>query len=195
MEQEIKIHAQPRVEPQMCDFVLEKPLENVGAYRFDSPEEAKGSFLAEELFEIDGVKNVLVVGSTITVTKDNDQPWPVIGREIGQAIRRALKSEKPLIADACKKRTDKEKQFVKKVSDIIQNRINPAIASHGGFIELLDVKDKDVFIRMAGGCQGCAASTATLKQGVEKLLKEEIPGLGQVIDTTDHAAGTNPYYS
>jgi len=195
MEQEIKINAQPRAEPDICDFILQTPVENFGAYRFDSKKEANGSALAEELFTIKGINAVMVIGSTITVTKTADQPWPVIGKDIGKAIRKAMTSGKTLIAEDCKKRTDDEKDLVKTIINIIKERINPAIASHGGFIELLDVKNKDIFIRMGGGCQGCAASAATLKQGVDQMLKSEVPDLGQIIDTTDHAAGTNPYYS
>lgn len=195
MEQKIKITAQPQADPQTCDFLVEEPIEKFGAYRFDGKQEAQGSALAEELFQLSHIASVLVIGCTISVTKAGDQPWPVIGKGIGQAIRTAIQSGKTLIADERKKRTPEEQKFIKSIQQILENRINPAIASHGGWIEVLDVKNRDLFIRMGGGCQGCAASTATLKQGVEQMLKEELPGLGKIIDTTDHAAGQNPYYS
>lgn len=195
MEQEIKISAQPQTDPQICDFVLQTPIEQFGAFRFDSKDEAKGSPLPEELFNVENISSVLIIGSTISVTKSSDIPWQNIGKDIGQAIRKAIGSGNTLIAEERKKRSDDEKKLVKTIKEIIESRINPAIASHGGYIELLDVKNRDLFIRMGGGCQGCAASTATLKQGVEQMLKEEIPDLGQIIDTTDHAAGENPYYS
>jgi len=82
-----------------------------------------------------------------------------------------------------------------KVQYILDTAINPAIAAHGGYIELIEVKDKTVYVRMGGGCAGCGAADITLKAGVEAMLKEEIPEIEEVLDTTDHAAGTNPYYS
>ena len=82
-----------------------------------------------------------------------------------------------------------------KVQDLIENSINPAVAGHGGFVELLDVKDGTVYLQMGGGCQGCGAADITLKSGIERLIKEEIPEITEVLDATDHAAGSNPYYT
>ena len=83
----------------------------------------------------------------------------------------------------------------KEIEAILESEINPAIASHGGVITLLDIKDGIVYVKMGGGCQGCASSTATLKQGVEQAIRAKVPGVVEILDTTDHAAGTNPYYS
>lgn len=85
-------------------------------------------------------------------------------------------------------------QLKEKIQELIEDMINPAVASHGGFIRLLDVKDDYVFLFMGGGCQGCGMADATLKQGIETMLKEEIPQLKGVIDQTDHADGKNPFY-
>jgi Thioredoxin-like proteins and domains len=83
---------------------------------------------------------------------------------------------------------------IKKISELLEQEINPAIASHGGTAELVDVKDNYVYLRMGGGCQGCASSAATLKAGIEMRIKEEVPEIIAVIDQTDHAAGENPYF-
>jgi Fe/S biogenesis protein NfuA len=82
-----------------------------------------------------------------------------------------------------------------KVQDLVDTSINPAIAAHGGWVELLDVKDSVVYLQMGGGCQGCGAADITLKAGIERLIKEELPEITEVLDTTDHAAGDNPYYT
>lgn len=82
-----------------------------------------------------------------------------------------------------------------KVQDLIDNMINPAVAGHGGFVELIDVQDNRVYLQMGGGCQGCGAADITLKAGIERLLREELPEIQEVLDTTDHAAGANPYYT
>ena len=82
-----------------------------------------------------------------------------------------------------------------KVQELIDTMINPAIANHGGFVELIDVQDNRVYVQMGGGCQGCGAADITLKAGIERLIKEELPEVAEVLDTTDHGAGSNPYYS
>ncbi len=81
-----------------------------------------------------------------------------------------------------------------KVKKIIDEAINPAVASHGGFVEVLDVKDNVVYLKLGGGCQGCGMVNVTLKQGIETTLKEELPQIAGVIDQTDHAGGSNPFY-
>jgi len=82
-----------------------------------------------------------------------------------------------------------------RVQEIIDSMINPAVAGHGGFVQLMEVKDNKVYIQMGGGCQGCGAADVTLKAGIERLIKEEIPEIEEVLDSTDHASGTNPYYT
>lgn len=81
-----------------------------------------------------------------------------------------------------------------RVQELIDSTINPAVAGHGGWVELVDVQDKRVYLQMGGGCQGCGAADITLKAGIERLLKEEIPEIEEVLDATDHTSGSNPYY-
>ena len=80
------------------------------------------------------------------------------------------------------------------IQQILDEQVNPQIASHGGSITLLDYRDHKAYVEMGGGCAGCGMANVTLKQGVEVALKEAIPELEEVVDTTDHDAGTNPYY-
>ena len=82
-----------------------------------------------------------------------------------------------------------------RVQELIDSMINPAVAGHGGYVELIDVQDNRVYLQMGGGCQGCGAADVTLKSGIERLIKDEIPEVAEVLDTTDHAAGSNPYYT
>lgn len=77
---------------------------------------------------------------------------------------------------------------------LLETRINPAIAAHGGYINLIDIQEDIAYVEMAGGCQGCGMADATLKQGVEVEIKKSVPSISQVLDVTDHAGGTNPYY-
>lgn len=88
----------------------------------------------------------------------------------------------------------KDNPIAGQIQALIDAEINPFVASHGGVISLLDFKDGTAFIHMGGGCQGCSSSSATLKMGVEQRLIEGIEEVEAVVDTTDHAAGKNPYY-
>ena len=80
-----------------------------------------------------------------------------------------------------------------RVREVLDSQVNPAIAAHGGMISLVDVEDTDVYVEMSGGCQGCALSMMTLRQGVERMLREAVPELTAVHDITDHDSGENPY--
>ena len=77
---------------------------------------------------------------------------------------------------------------------LIDEEINPGISSHGGSISLVGLKEDIVYVRMSGGCQGCGMATATLKQGIVATIKRALPHIKDVLDVTDHAGGTNPYY-
>ena len=82
----------------------------------------------------------------------------------------------------------------KRVHELIEEKINPGVADHGGHVTLMDVRDGKVYLQLGGGCQGCGMVDVTLKQGIEAMLRAEIPEITEVLDTTDHAAGTNPYF-
>jgi Fe/S biogenesis protein NfuA len=84
--------------------------------------------------------------------------------------------------------------MAERVQQIIDELINPGIAAHGGIVELVDFSDDTLYIRMGGGCQGCAASAATLRMGIERMIREHVPEIANIVDVTDHTAGANPYY-
>lgn len=89
-----------------------------------------------------------------------------------------------------------EGDIAQKVTQLLDGSINPALASHGGYASLVGVDDDDnVYVTMGGGCQGCAASAATLRDGIRRSIKDAIPEVADVIDATDHAAGENPFYT
>lgn len=81
------------------------------------------------------------------------------------------------------------------VRHLLAEQINPGIAAHGGHAELAGIKDDVVYVALGGGCQGCSMASVTLKQGIEQLIKQAIPRVRAVIDVTDHAGGTNPFYT
>jgi IscR-regulated protein YhgI len=85
--------------------------------------------------------------------------------------------------------------LAERVQQVIDERINPGVATHGGTINLVDVRDNVVYLRMGGGCQGCGMASVTLTQGIKEALREAVPEIVDIQDVTDHAAGADPYFS
>lgn len=85
--------------------------------------------------------------------------------------------------------------LAQRVQDVLDTMINPGVAGHGGSVSLDGVRDGVATIRFGGGCQGCGAADVTLKQGVDRMIKEQVPEIHTIHDGTDHAAGENPYYA
>ncbi len=81
-----------------------------------------------------------------------------------------------------------------KLQVLLEEEINPAVAAHGGHVQLIDVKDSVAYVQLGGGCQGCGMVDVTLRQGIETRMKEVTPELQELVDVTDHRGGTNPYY-
>ena len=89
---------------------------------------------------------------------------------------------------------DWDDPLAQQVQEVLTSQINPSVAQHGGWVTLLEVKDDVAYIELGGGCVGCGMVDVTLKQGVEVAIKETVPTITSVVDTTDHASGSNPYY-
>lgn len=194
-EQKLKIMAEPQFEPNKCQFSFEESIIEGGSFNFTSAEEAKGSPIAEALFAVQDVSQVFVSARSVMVSTQTPPDWRDVAAKIGTAIRQVVAENKPLISEELKSKIPSEDELRQRVDTVIKTEINPALASHGGFLNLLDVKHNDIYVEMGGGCQGCASSRMTLKHGIENALRKAIPYLGAVYDTTDHAAGMNPYYS
>jgi Fe/S biogenesis protein NfuA len=103
--------------------------------------------------------------------------------------------KKPEAAVAVAPSGNLEGPIVAKIQAVIEHQVNPSIASHGGFATLIAVDGDTAFITMGGGCQGCAMSKATLKQGIEVAIKQNVPEIANVYDVTDHQQGENPFYA
>ena len=175
---------------KICRFTVDRPVESDAA-TFNSKEEAAGNELAAKLLGIPGVTGVELKDNLVTATQSGQEDWRQLGKRIGTAIRSFL-NPPPDLAEGDRLPSEEVRRRVQKVLD---DQINPGVASHGGFVELIDVQDDNIFIRMGGGCQGCGAADVTLKMGVERLIREEVPQVREILDTTDHAGGSNPYYA
>lgn len=196
MNLDIRIQAEvSKEDPGSCKFSVDRVILAEGCVRYSSAEKAAASPLAARLFAIPNIIGVDIYGKTVMVRKQGADSWRVPGPLIGAAIREQLQSEQPVVnLDALRNR-EQEDHLRAEIDRILTQQINPAVASHGGAISLLDVHDGTVFLQMSGGCQGCASASVTLRQGVERTLREQLPSVSDVVDVSDHSAGTNPYYS
>jgi Fe-S cluster biogenesis protein NfuA len=176
-------------------FTVDRPVYADNSFYFGSKESAEGSPLAEKIFAISGIKSLLIAHNRITVTKEGFEEWVPVARQIGQAVRQHVVSGVPAVSDEIRARTPASEEIRRRVQDVFDRRINPAIAAHGGIVNLIDVQGNTIFIQMGGGCQGCGMADVTLKQGIEVEIRSAVPEVGEILDTTDHAAGRNPYYT
>jgi Fe-S cluster biogenesis protein NfuA len=191
---EIKITGQPTLDPSVCKFVVEHPIFPDGSVVCRNKEMAEGSPLLEALFAIDGIREILVTSNILTIAKESDESWPETGRKIGAAIREVIKSGRQLIDPGIRKKLPSEEKIRETIEKLFEDEVNPAIASHGGRVELADVDGTKVYLRLGGGCQGCSSATVTLRQGIEKAIRAVLPDVTEIHDVTDHAAGTDPYF-
>ena len=117
-----------------------------------------------------------------------------LANQVGAIIRSVLQSDEAPVPESILSSLPPVEELTQRIRELFEKQINPAIAAHGGFVELIDVKGNEVFIRMGGGCQGCGMANVTLRNGIEKTIRTSVPDVGAIMDTTDHASGRNPYY-
>jgi Fe-S cluster biogenesis protein NfuA len=194
MADEILIRGEPSPTGERCKFIVDRPvLPDESAFFGDPAAAALVSPLAAELLNLPGVASVLISEDTVSLDAEYAVDWPALG--IGHLIRKHLRAGAPIVAPSYFDDLPAESDLRWAIDDLLAREINPAVASHGGWVELIDVKKNNVYIRLGGGCQGCGAADVTLKQGIERAIRELAPSVGEILDTTDHAAGRNPYYS
>jgi NFU1 iron-sulfur cluster scaffold homolog, mitochondrial len=180
-----------------CKFTASRTVHPGGPFFFENQEEAAGSPLVVRLFQLPGVVHVLVAGNVVTVGKASSAPWAGLKASIGAVIRSQLLTgigallESPLRAGTGSRSNAKVRAAIQ---GLLDREVNRSIASHGGQISIVDVRDGRLLIAMSGGCQGCTASQVTLKNGFELMVRRIAPEIVEIVDTTDHAAGKKPFY-
>lgn len=140
----------------------------------------------DRTFEADGLR-VAVDAESVTLLEGTKVDW--IETAQGSGFRFENPNLKPIGSEPL------TGPLADRVRQVIDERINPGIAMHGGHVTLVEIRDDVVYLQMSGGCQGCGMAAVTLKQGIERMLRDEVPEISEIVDVTDHSAGANPYYS
>ena len=176
--------------PATLKFLPGQVVMDMGTADFRDPGEAAAkSPLAARLFDVDGVKGVFFGYDFVTVTKDDDLEWPHMKPAVLAAIMEHFMAGAPVMAeqhDGAAPAADEEffdagdESIVATIKELIETRVRPAVAQDGGDITFQGYRDGVVFLHMKGACAGCPSSTATLKHGIQNLLRHFIPEVEQV---------------
>lgn len=165
------------VNKKICDEILEITNQN----------QAKRSPLAEKLLGFPWAKGVFLGENFVTVTKESWVQWDMLCDPISELIQEHLEQgEKVLLPKSSQKQktsdSTKDSEDLKKIKEILEKDIQPAVAMDGGYIELVSYKDGIVYLSLQGACSGCPSSSVTLKQGIENRLKQLVPTVKEVME-------------
>ena len=189
---EIKIRGIPTASPTVCKFVVDRPIIKMGDVAYFRRDKEGKSRLPKVLFELDYLKKIGIEGDTLVLTAEENVSWPERGKEIGKIIRDFLSlGVPPIVIEAVEEQDD---EVFKEVENLIENLVNPSVGMHGGIVKLIRVMEGKAYVTMGGGCQGCSASSVTLKKGIETMIVAKVDEITEVVDITNHDAGANPYY-
>ena len=180
-------------DPDTCKFTVDRLVHPGGPWSFDRRQPTDSSPLIARLFTFEDLVHIVVAGTTVSVTKLPTASWETLRRAIGAEIRSQLQTGRPAIVEPSRTGRNDD-QIRAAIESLLEREVNPSIAAHGGKITVIDLADGVLSIAMGGGCQGCASSTATLRDGFETMARRVAPELDRIVDTTNHAAGAAPFY-
>ena len=173
--------------PQTLKYLPGRVVMKEGTAFFQNMRESADSPLAKRLFILDGVKGVFFGSDFITITKSEDLDWQLIKPAILGAIMDHFNSEEEIINKSVSnkgseslKNDEKDSDIVKQIKELLDTRVRPAVAMDGGDIIYQRFEDGIVYLHMQGACSGCPSSTATLKMGIENMLKHYVPEVVEV---------------
>ena len=191
----IQITAEPQTLPYNCLYRVDRNLYVGTLYVSDRAVAEEVVPLAAAIMDaVEGVRGVRISQSEVLVTMNTEpQDWRMVARETGATIRAFLQDGHRAVAEGAIEKLTGNDEIRLRVQKVIDDRLNPNLASHGGWVEIQASDGVDYYMTMGGGCQGCGSAAATMRQGIETSIRNEVPEAGAIHDATDHAAGLNPY--
>ncbi len=181
----IRIEETPN--PNTMKFIPENKLDFEGTKLFTISDDYENSELLKTIFSVDGVSSVLLNSEFISISKTDEEDWSVLKTILSAKIGSSLQS-KDKVFDKIEKNIGKnvaKTPIEKEIINLLETKVKPVVASHGGDITFHSFNDGIVSLELKGSCSGCPSSTATLKMGIENMLKHYIPEVKEVIELTD----------
>jgi Fe-S cluster biogenesis protein NfuA len=169
--------------PATLKFLPGRVVMEAGTIDFPTADAASRSPLARRLFDVAGVERIFFGADFVTVSKAADQDWQVLKPAILGAIMEHFTSGEPVIEEAAGEPAEaaaEDDEIVAQIKDLLDTRVRPAVAQDGGDITFEGFRDGIVYLHMQGSCSGCPSSTATLKMGIENLLRHYVPEVVEV---------------
>jgi len=170
------IQTEPTPNPSTLKFLPGTDVMPTGTADFKTAESAASSPLATRLFAIDGVAGVFLATDFISVAKSDEAEWQVIKPQVLAAIMEHFSSGQPVIeGQAADADAGEDDALVTQIKELIETRVRPAVAQDGGDITFRGFRDGIVYLHLQGACSGCPSASATLKHGIENMLKYYVP--------------------
>src|SRR4051812_24751397 len=183
VEQSMFIQTEETPNPATLKFLPGRAVVEQGSVDFASPEGAARSPLAERLFKVEGVERVFLGQDFVTITKSEQKDWAVLKPALLGVIMEHFVSGQPVLlqGDApAGEEAEEDDEIVAQIKELLETRVRPAVAQDGGDIIFQSFEDGVVYLHMQGSCSGCPSSTATLKAGIENMLRHYIPEVVEV---------------
>ena len=169
--------------PNTIKFIPENKLDYEGTKLYKVSDDYENSYLLETIFSIKGISSVLLNSEFISVSKNEEEDWTVLKTMLSAKIGSALQKKDKILAKKENKKDDSSATPVEKeIINLLETKVKPVVASHGGDITFHSFKNGVVSLELKGSCSGCPSSTATLKMGIENMLKHYIPEVEEVIE-------------
>ena len=170
------IQTEPTPNPATLKFLPGREVMGHGTADFTQPAQAARSPLATRLFAVDGVSSVFLGSDFITVGKADGAEWTVLKPQLLATIMEHFTSGQPIIVGEDQAAaSDQESEVVTQIRELIETRVRPAVAQDGGDIIFRGFEDGVVYLHLQGACSGCPSSSATLKHGIENMLRYYVP--------------------
>lgn len=169
--------------PATLKFLPGRAVAEAGSVDFATPEGAARSPLAERLFKIEGVERVFLGQDFVTITKSGQKDWAVLKPALLGVIMEHFVSGQPVLLESGAEAgaaDDEDDEIVAQIKELLETRVRPAVAQDGGDIIFQSFEDGVVYLHMQGSCSGCPSSTATLKMGIENMLRHYVPEVLEV---------------
>jgi len=168
--------------PATLKFIPGRSVLDAGTADFPNADAAKRSPLAERLFDVDGVTGVFLGADFITITKDHDKDWQLMRPAILGVIMEHFTAGRPILldSDTAEDEMVDDDPVIAQIKELLDTRVRPAVAMDGGDIIFDRFENGVVYLYMQGACSGCPSSTATLKMGIENMLRHYIPEVAEV---------------